>query len=324
MFAYILKRLFMMIPVMVGITMISFIVINLAPGSPTDLQTELNPKMTPEIVEKLRKHYELDKPIHIRYLKWLKNISILDFGRSFSPDGRKVIEKIGERIPITLTINLLSIILIIVISVPFGIFISVKKGSTSERLLSFVSFIFYSIPSFWFALILITVFGVYMGILPISGLRSLNYSNLSLWGKLIDLCKHLILPVIVASIGSIAGFSRYMASNFDDVLRQEYITLAKIKGLPESLILRRHALKNALLPVITILGLSIPGLIGGSVIVESIFSIPGMGELFYKSVMARDYPVIMGMLVISSFLTLLGNLIADICYAIVDPRIRLK
>lgn len=324
MFAYILKRLVMMVPVMVGITMISFIVINLAPGSPTDLQTELNPKMTPEIVEKLRKHYELDKPIHIRYLKWLKNISILDFGRSFSPDGRKVIEKIGERIPITLTINLLSIILIIVISVPFGIFISVKKGSTSERLLSFVSFIFYSIPSFWFALILITVFGVYMGILPISGLRSLNYSNLSLWGKLIDLCKHLILPVIVASIGSIAGFSRYMASNFDDVLRQEYITLAKIKGLPESLILRRHALKNALLPVITILGLSIPGLIGGSVIVESIFSIPGMGELFYKSVMARDYPVIMGMLVISSFLTLLGNLIADICYAIVDPRIRLK
>lgn len=324
MFAYILKRLFMMIPVMVGITMISFIVINLAPGSPTDLQTELNPKMTPEIVEKLRKHYDLDKPIHIRYLKWLKNISILDFGRSFSPDGRKVIEKIGERIPITLTINLLSIILIIVISVPFGIFISVKKGSISERLLSFVSFIFYSIPSFWFALILITVFGVYMGILPISGLRSLNYSNLSLWGKLIDLCKHLILPVIVASIGSIAGFSRYMASNFDDVLRQEYITLAKIKGLPESLILRRHALKNALLPVITILGLSIPGLIGGSVIVESIFSIPGMGELFYKSVMARDYPVIMGMLVISSFLTLLGNLIADICYAIVDPRIRLK
>ncbi len=324
MFAYIIKRLLMMIPVLVGITMISFLVINLAPGDPTDLQMELNPKMTPEIVEKLKKHYELDKPIHIRYVKWLKNIATLDFGKSFAPDGRKVIDKIGERLPVTLTINLLSITLILLISIPLGVFISVKKGSVSERMLSFLSLIFYSIPSFWFALILITIFGVELGLLPISGLKSLNYSNLGFMGKIFDFIKHLVLPVIVASIGGIAGFSRYMASNFDDVIRQEYIMLARIKGLPEHIVLRRHALKNALLPVITILGLSVPGLIGGSVIVESIFSIPGMGELFYKSVLSRDYPVIMGMLVISSFLTLLGNLIADIGYALADPRIRFK
>jgi len=324
MFAYIIKRLLMMIPVLIGITMISFVVINLAPGDPTDLQTELNPKMTPEIVEKLKKHYELDKPIHIRYVKWLKNIVTLDFGKSFAPDGRKVIDKIGERLPVTLTINLLSIMLILIISIPLGVFISVNKGSVSERILSFLSLMFYSIPSFWFALILITIFGVELGLLPISGLKSLNYSNFGFIGKIFDIIKHLLLPVIVASIGSIAGFSRYMASNFDDVLRQEYIMLARIKGLPEHIVLRRHALKNALLPVITILGLSVPGLIGGSVIVESIFSIPGMGELFYKSVMSRDYPLIMGMLVISSFLTLLGNLIADIGYALADPRIRFK
>jgi len=324
MFAYIIKRLLMMIPVLIGITMISFVVINLAPGDPTDLQMELNPKMTPEIVEKLKKHYELDKPIHIRYLKWLKNIVTLDFGKSFAPDGRKVIDKIGERLPVTLTINLLSIILILFISIPLGVFISVKKGSFSERILSFLSLMFYSIPSFWFALILITIFGVELEVLPISGFKSLNYNNLGIMGKVFDIIKHLMLPVIVASIGNIAGFSRYMASNFGDVLHQEYIMLARIKGLPEHVVLRRHALKNALLPVITILGLSVPGLIGGSVIVESIFSIPGMGELFYKSVMARDYPVIMGMLVISSFLTLLGNLIADIGYALADPRIRFK
>lgn len=324
MLAYIVKRLIMMIPVLIGITMISFLVINLAPGSPTDLQTELNPKMTPEIVEKLKRHYELDKPIHIRYLKWLKNIAMLDFGKSFAPDGRNVIDKIKERIPVTLAINLISMILILAISIPLGIYISIKKGSLTERILSFLSLLFYSIPSFWFALILITLFGIVFGILPISGLKSLNYNSLNYFHKIIDLLKHLILPVLVASIGSIAGFSRYMASNFDDVIRQDYILLARIKGLPESVIIRKHALKNALLPVITILGLSVPGLIGGSVIVESIFSIPGMGELFYKSVMSRDYPVIMGMLVISSFLTLLGNLIADIGYALADPRIRLK
>lgn len=322
MFAYILKRILMMIPVLIGITMISFLVINLAPGGPTDLQTELNPRMTPEIVEKLKKHYELDKPVHIRYIKWLKNIAFLDFGKSFSPDGRKVIDKIGERIPVTLTINFLSMLLILFLSIPIGIFISIKKGSLIERITTFVSLLFYSIPSFWLALILIMFFGIKWGILPISGLKSLNYANMGILEKVMDISKHLVLPVLVGSLGGIAGFSRYMASNFDDVIRQDYITLARIKGLPENKVLRRHALKNAIIPIITILGLSIPGLIGGSVIIESIFSIPGMGELFYKSVMARDYPVIMGMLVISSVLTLFGNLIADICYALADPRIR--
>lgn len=311
-----------MIPVLLGITLISFAVINLAPGQPTDLQTEMNPRITPEIVEKLRKHYDLDKPIHIRYAKWLKNISTLNFGTSLSPDGRKVIDKIKERLPVTISINLLSLMLILSVSIPIGVFISTHKGTIWERFITVITFLFYSVPYFWLAILLITIFGIYWGILPISGLKSLNYANLSLSGKILDIAKHLILPVIVASLGGIAGFSRYVSSNLDEVIKQDYVLLARAKGLPEKTVLKKHALKNALIPVITILGLSVPGLIGGSVIFESIFAIPGMGELFFKSVMARDYPVIMGMLVITSFLTLLGNLLADISYAYADPRIR--
>ncbi|GAB4437907.1 MAG: ABC transporter permease [bacterium] len=321
---YFLKRLIAMIPVLLGITLISFFIINLAPGEPTDLQTELNPRITPEIVEKLRKHYDLDKPVHLRYIKWLKNVATFDFGNSLTPDGRKVMDKIKERIPLTITINLISMLIIIIVSIPLGVFISTHRGSIKERAITVISFFFYSIPAFWLAIIFIMIFGVYLGLLPVSGIKSLNYNNLTSTGKFLDLAKHLLLPILVASIGSIAAFSRYVSSNFDDVIKQEYILLARAKGIPEKVVLRRHALKNALIPVITILGLSVPGLISGSVIFESIFAIPGMGQLLYQSVMARDYPTIMGMLVITSFLTLLGNLLADIGYAVADPRIKYR
>lgn len=324
MFRYLIKRLISSIPVFFGITLISFFIINLTPGSPTDLQTELNPRITPEIIEKLRKHYELDKPVHIRYIKWVKNIIKLDFGNSLSPDGRKVIDKIKERLPITLIISIVSMIIMLIFSIPLGIYISIHKGKKRERLITFFSFFFYSMPSFWFAIILIVVFGIYLRILPVSGLTSINYSQLSATGKFFDIAKHLVLPIIVATFGSIAYLSRYVASNLDEVLKQEYILLAKIKGVPSNVILRKHALRNALIPVITILGLSIPGLIGGSVIFETIFSIPGMGQLFFQSAMSRDYPVIMALLVLTSILTLLGNILADIGYALADPRIRYK
>lgn len=324
MLKYLIKRLISTIPVLFGITLISFFIINLTPGSPTDLQTELNPRITPEIVEKLRKHYDLDKPIYVRYIKWVKNIAKLDFGNSLSPDGRKVIDKIKERLPVTLSISLLSMIIMFIFSIPLGIYISVNKGKFKERIITFLSFFFYSMPSFWLAIILIVVFGIYFRVLPISGLKSINYTQLSTFDKILDLVKHLILPIIVATTGSIAYMSRYVASNLDEVLKQEYILLAKIKGVPEKVILRKHALRNALIPVITILGLSVPGLIGGSVIFETIFSIPGMGQLFFQSAMSRDYPVIMALLVLSSFLTLLGNILADIGYALADPRIRYK
>jgi peptide/nickel transport system permease protein len=254
---------------------------------------------------------------------WFKRIVKLDFGISFAPDRRPVIDKIKERLPVTISINLISMVLIFLIGIPIGIYCAQYKDSLSDKLLTSFVFAGYAMPTFWLALLLMMFFGVYLELLPISGLKSFNYSELSPLEKLGDLVRHLILPVGISAFGGLAGISRYMKSSLLEVLRQEYITTARAKGLPERVVLRKHAFRNALLPVITILGLSVPGLIGGSVIFESIFSIPGMGQLFYMSVMARDYPTIMGILVIGAFLTLIGNLMADILYAVADPRIRI-
>ncbi len=322
MIIYIFKRLIMMIPVLIGITIISFLIIHLAPGKPTDILTELNPKMTPEARQRLEEYYGLDKPIYVQYLMWLKRVIKLDFGNSFSTDRRPVMEKISERLPITILINLLSIILILITSIPIGIYSAVRQYSLFDKVMTVFVFIGFAMPTFWLALLLMILFGVQLGWLPISGLTSLGYEALPLSGKLIDWTSHLILPVFVSAFGGLAGFSRYMRSNMLEVIRQDYITTARAKGLPETKVIYRHALRNALLPVITILGLSVPGLIGGSVIFETIFAIPGMGQLFYQGVLMRDYPLIMGILVIGAFLTLVGNLLADICYALVDPRIR--
>ncbi len=320
---YVIKRLITMIPVLIGITLISFFIIHLAPGKPTDILTELNPKITPEARERLEKLYGLDKPLHIQYLMWLKKVVRLDFGNSFSTDRRPVIEKIKERLPVTILINLLSILLILVTAIPIGVYSAVRQYSFFDKVMTVFVFVGFATPTFWLALLLMILFGIYLGWLPISGLTSLGYEKLTLWGKFTDLAQHLLLPVFVSAFGGLAGLSRYMRSNMLEVIRQDYITTARAKGLPERRVIYRHALRNALLPVITILGLSVPGLIGGSVIFETIFAIPGMGQLFYQGVLMRDYPLIMGILVIGAFLTLLGNLLADLAYALADPRIRL-
>jgi peptide/nickel transport system permease protein len=246
----------------------------------------------------------------------------LDFGDSFSPDGRKVSDKIRERIPVTLAINVLSLGIIFLVAIPIGIYSAVRKDSWFDRVSTVFVFTGFAVPTFWLALLLMILFGVKLGWLPISGLVSLEHDSLSLAGKLGDRARHLFLPVLLAGFGGLAGFSRYMRSNMLEVIRQDYIAAAKAKGLPERRVVFRHAMRNALLPVITILGLSVPDLLGGSVIFETIFAIPGMGQLFYQSVMSRDYPLIMGILVIGSLLTLLGNLLADVGYAVADPRIR--
>ncbi|MCX5798396.1 MAG: ABC transporter permease [Proteobacteria bacterium] len=323
MLQYLLKRLFFMVPMLFGITLISFVVIHLTPGEPGVIGTEMNPKVTKQVRERIRSFYGLDQPLHTQYYLWLKRVVKLDFGISFSTDRRPVIDKIKERLPITITINILSMILIFFIGIPIGIYCARYKDSLMDKALTAFVFAVYAAPTFWLALLLMMFFGVYLELLPISGIKSFNFSELSPIEKLIDVVKHLVLPVGISAFGGLAGISRYMKSSLLEVLRQEYITTAYAKGLPEKIVLRKHALRNALLPVITILGLSVPGLIGGSVIFESIFSIPGMGQLFYMSVMARDYPTIMGILVIGAFLTLLGNLIADIAYAVADPRIRI-
>lgn len=324
MLRYLIKRVLFMVPLLLGITVICFFVMHLAPGKPTDLQTQMNPKASAEMKERLMKLYELDKPVHLQYWSWLKKLVRGDLGTSFSSDHRPVADKILERLPITITINVLSLLIIIALAVPIGVLSAVHQDSLFDKVTAVIVFIGFAVPTFWLALLLMIFFGIHLGWLPISGLRSLNYEYLSAWGQLTDLARHLILPVFISAFGGLAGLSRYMRANMLEVIRQDYILTARAKGLSERQVIYRHALRNALLPAITILGLSIPGLIGGSVIFETIFAIPGMGQLFYMSVMARDYPTVMGILLIGAILTLVGNLIADISYAVADPRIRIS
>jgi peptide/nickel transport system permease protein len=319
---YLIKRLLLMIPLFIGITIISFGVINLAPGSPIDMATDLNPKATAEVKERMRAFYGLDKPLHVQYWNWLGRLVSLDFGNSFSPDGRRVADKILERMPVTIFLNVASLAIILLAAVPLGVLSASYQHSLFDKVTTVLVFIGFAVPHFWLALLLMILFGVQLGWLPISGLKSLNYEYLPLATQLWDRVSHLILPIFISASGGLAGLSRYMRSNMLEVIRQDYITTARAKGLAARTVIFKHAMRNALLPVITILGLSIPGLIGGSVIFETIFAIPGMGQLFYASVMARDYPTIMGILVIGAVLTLVGNLVADLSYALADPRIR--
>jgi peptide/nickel transport system permease protein len=313
-----------MIPLLIGITIICFVVMHLAPGSPTDMQTQMNPKSSVEMKARLRAMYELDKPIYVQYLSWVRRLAVLDLGTSFSPDRRPVADKILERMPITVSLNILSLVLIMAIAIPLGVLAAVHRDSLFDRFTSVFVFIGFAMPTFWLALLLMIFFGVQLGWLPISGLRSLNYEYMTPWASFVDLVKHLIMPVLLSAFGGLAGLSRYMRANMLEVIRQDYILTARAKGLSERVVIYKHALRNALLPVITILGLSVPGLIGGSVIFETIYAIPGMGQLFYMAVMARDYPTVMGILFLGAVLTLLGNLIADVSYALADPRIRVS
>ncbi|GAB4485756.1 MAG: ABC transporter permease [Thermodesulfovibrionales bacterium] len=330
MLSYILKRLLEMIPTLVGITLISFFIIHLAPGKPTDVFSELNPKITPEARERLEKLYNLDKPIIVQYGLWVSKIVRLDFGESFSSDRRPVIQKIWDpkqslpdrRLFITFMLNLVTMVIILLIAIPIGVTSATRQNTFYDRLMTATVFFGFSIPSFWLALLLMMLFGVTLGWLPISGIKSMNYESLSLAGKVWDRVSHLILPVFVSAFTGLAGDSRYMRSSMLEVIRQDYVTVARAKGLSEDLVIYRHALRNALLPLITLMGLSVPGLIGGSVIFENIFGIPGMGQLFFQAVMTRDYPVVMGLLTVGAVLTLLGNLLADLGYMIADPRIR--
>ncbi len=322
-FIYFIRRLWGLVPTFIGITLISFFVMHLAPGEPMSIQADFNPKMTPEMRQRLRAQYGLDKPLYVQYLKWLKGLAVLDLGKSFAPDRRPVWDKIRERLPITLLINVLSLVLVIVVAVPLGVKAAVRHNSLFDQITTVLVFVAYAAPAFWVALLLMLYFGVDLGWLPISGIHSLmGYDQMPWWQKALDWAKHLILPVFVSAIGGLAGLSRYTRSSMLEVMRQDYITTARAKGVPEHEVVYRHALRNALLPLITILGLSLPGMIGGSVIFESIFAIPGVGQLMWTSVMARDYPVLMGNLVIVAVLTLVGNLLADIGYALADPRIR--
>jgi peptide/nickel transport system permease protein len=320
---YSIKRTLLMVPILIGITMLSFGIMHLAPGGPAEAQMEFSAKASAEARERLRKLYGADQPVHKQYLTWLKKFVTLEFGEAFA-DGRKVKDKILERLPITLTINLLALGIVLLIALPIGILSATHQYSLLDRFTTVFVFIGYSMPSFWLALLLIYLFGVQWGLLPISGIQSLDVTGLSAWDRLMDKAHHLILPVFVSAFGGLAGFSRYMRNNMLEVMRQDYIRTARAKGLPEGTVIYKHALRNAMMPVITILGLALPGIIGGSVIMETVFGIPGMGQILYQAVFSRDYNLAMGILVPAAMLTMLGNFLADIGYALADPRVRLK
>ncbi len=319
--SYLIRRVLGFVPVLFLITVISFGIMHLAPGKPTDAAMSFNPKVSLEARQRLEKLYGLDRPLHVQYAQWLSRTARVDFGRSFL-DDRPVTEKIVERLPITLTINVCSLLLILGIAIPLGVTAAVRPGRWFDRVSTVFVFIGYSTPSFWLALFCIALFGVTLRWLPISGVHSLDYEAFGSVHRWLDMGWHLILPVGIAAFGGLAGISRFMRSSMVEVLQQDYIRTARAKGLPERRVLFHHGLRNGLLPVITILGLSVPDLIGGAVIAETIFSIPGMGRLFYEAVMARDYPVVMALVTIGGVLTMLGNFFADVAYAYADPRIR--
>ncbi len=324
---YIFKRLLLLIPTLFGITLITFFIIQLAPGNPVERKLQLDQgiqaeAITQQIVEETKKLYGLDKPIYERYWIWVKQIATLDFGKSYK-DHRPVINKIAERIPITLTLNIISIILIYLIAIPIGVYSAVAHGRFSERLGTFFLFILYSIPSFWMAMILIFFLGGgdYWDLFPVYGLLSPGAENYPFYKKAVNFLWHIALPVFCLTYGSLAYLSRFQKGSLLEVLREDFVRTATAKGLPKHKVLLKHALRNALIPIITILAGILPAMIGGSVIIESIFSIPGIGQLGFEAVLSRDYPVIMAIATISAVLTLFGILIADLVYVLIDPRI---
>lgn len=320
MMRYFVQRLVSAFPLLVGVTILCFAVMHLAPGDPTQLMGDFDPKAHAN--EAMKAAYGLDQPIWKQYVHWVGNLARGNLGVSLSPDGRTVWDKISDAMPLTLWLNGVGLLLVLAISVPIGIWVARRPFGWRDGVMTLLLYVGLAAPSVWLALLGMQFFGVTLGWVPLSGLQSFGAEKWGFFARAGDILWHLALPVGVGLIGSIAGISRFVRGSMIETLRQDYILTARAKGASEGRVLVRHALRNALLPVITILGLSLPGLIGGSVIMESLFALPGMGKLFYDAVMMRDYPVIMALLTFGAGLTLIGNLLADLAYAWADPRVQ--
>ena len=315
--SFILRRLAQMFVTLVGISIISWVIITLAPGGPIGLT--LDPKASPKVIEQMMKNYDLDKPIYQQYYLWLKKLFT---GKLYSfKDGRPVMQKINERIWNTLLLNLVATIIIFSLAIPLGVFSAKRQYSFLDNLGTFGAYLGVSAPSFWLAYLLILGTVLLFGY-PVLGMRSFVTEDFTTTEIALDRIWHLMLPSIIMAIHGIASLSRYTRSSMLEVIRQDYIRTAKAKGVSEETVYYKHGLRNALLPTITIFGFMIPGLIGGSIIMETVFAWPGIGQLAYQAILARDYPVLMTLNTIAAVLTLIGNFIADILYGIADPRIR--
>ncbi|MFH1542385.1 MAG: ABC transporter permease [bacterium] len=318
---FILRRLFQLIPLLIGVSLLSFFVMHLAPGDPTALFTD--PNINPADLARIRANWGLDKPVIVQYFYWLKNAAVGNFGNSYTT-GQPVINEIMQRLPNTLLLMVASYFLTLIITIPLGVISAVKKGSVFDNTVTILSFAGMATPSFWLGLMLMLLFSVNLGWLPAVGMHDPLLRETGRLANALDVGKHMILPLLTMTLLSLAGITRYQRAAMLEVLNQDYIRTARAKGLSERVVIFKHALRNALIPTVTILGLSLPGLFGGAFIIETIFAWPGMGRLGVMAIFQRNYPLIMGIVVMSAVLIMLGNLLADICYALVDPRIRYR
>jgi len=324
MIGYLVRRLLGAIPLLLGILTIIFFVVHLAPGDPT--ARFFNPNVSPDVIEQMRRNLGLDQPLHIQYWKWLTSFLTGDFGYSFG-QMRPIGEILPEVLWNTIQLTLVSLVVIFVVGMLIGIVQAVRQYSVSDNVLTFSALFFYSMPSFWFALMLILIFsrGADAGWLfnwPASGMTSIDYDYLSTWGKISDRVRHLVLPATALGIGSAAGVARYMRGSMLEVIHQDFIRTARAKGLSERVVIFKHALRNALIPIITLVGLYLPFLLSGAVLVETIFAWPGMGRAIVEAILSRDYPMVMATSFVIAAIVVLGNLLSDVLYAVVDPRIR--
>ena len=322
MLIYTLRRLAYLIPTLLGISIVTFVIISLAPGDPVSMiqSGEMSSGISLEAYETMLHQYGLDKPVHVRYFIWLKRLLTLDFGNSFL-DHRPVTEKIWERLPPTLILNFASLVLALVLAIPFGLYSAVRQYSLFDKVGGTVLYMLYSLPEFWVAILLIMFFGVKMRVLPFIGMESIGAHELGFFPYLWDRILHMILPTVCLTYGSLAFLSRFVRGSTLEIIRQDYVRTARAKGLDDTQVIYKHVFKNTLIPVLTLLGILLPTLISGSVILEYIFSWPGIGQLFFEAVLSRDYPTVMGLSFITAVLVLLSTLVADLLCAWADPRI---
>ena len=327
MIAYLLRRLLGAIPLLLGILTIIFFVVQLAPGDPVAMMA--NPNVPPEVIEQMRRNLGLDQPLHIQYFKWLGSFLRGDFGFSFG-QMRPINEILPATLWNTLQLTLISMVIIFVLGMLIGIVQAVRQYSIADNVLTFVALFFYSMPGFWLALMLILVFSLKASqwgwpqwlVFPASQMTSVGAEFLPAGERWLDRLEHLILPATALGIGSAAGVARYMRGSMLEVIHQDFIRTARAKGLSERVVIFRHALRNALIPIVTLLGLYLPFLLSGAVLVETIFAWPGMGRLIVDAIFQRDYPLVLATSFVISAMVVLGNLLSDVLYAVVDPRIR--
>ncbi len=316
--SYILKRLLAAIPLIFGISFISFIIMQLAPGDPTLIY--MDPSVNAQDLDQVRKNLGLDQPLLVQFILWFKQLLQGNLGYSYI-NGQPVFSAIMERLPATLLLSVSSLILILLITFPLGLICGYKKDTWIDDSITIFSFVGLSIPTFWLGLLFILFFSIQLDFFPTSGFLDPMLNDASFFIKARNILHHMFLPLLTIIVGGIAGLIRYNRFSMIKILAQDFITSARARGLSEQRILFKHALKNALLPIITILGLDLPSLISGSFIIEYIFSWPGLGQLGVEAVFKRDYPILMATILFSSILIIIGNLLADISYAYADPRI---